>query len=147
MQLIYLDHNCYQRGFDDLSQIKILLEAIACQAIFAKAENSELKLIWSFMNEDETHLCPLPERNYEITKLSKLCKVRIGPEKKIIDKAKEYQAKSNLTSKDAIHLACAWYSTADYFLTCDNDLIKSAKKIELEFEVMNPVDYIRKVGT
>jgi predicted nucleic acid-binding protein len=146
MDLIYLDHNCYQRGFDDLSQVRILLEAIACQAIFSKAENNEVKLVWSFMNEDETMQCPFPERNYEIVKLAKLCKVRIGPEKKITDKAKEYQGKGRFSSKDALHLACAWYSSAEYFLTCDDDLLNVAGKMKLEFEVLNPVDYIREVG-
>ena len=72
--------------------------------------------------------------------------MRIGLENKIIAKAKEYQEKSKLSSKDALHVACAWFCSADYFLTCDNDLIKAAMKLNLEFEVLNPVDYIRGVG-
>lgn len=31
MDLIYLDYNCFQRRFDDASQIRIKLEALACE--------------------------------------------------------------------------------------------------------------------
>ena len=32
---------------------------------------------------------------------------------------------------------------ADFFLTCDDRLIKQAKRLQLEMEVLNPIDYIR----
>lgn len=44
MKLIYLDYNCIQRGFDDFRQIKIHLEALACQEVFARAERKEVDL-------------------------------------------------------------------------------------------------------
>ena len=43
MDLIYLDYNCFQRGFDDLRQIRIQMEALACQAIFVGAEADEVR--------------------------------------------------------------------------------------------------------
>lgn len=48
MDLIYLDYNCFQRGFDDPHHIKIQIEALACEEIFAMAEREEIRLIWSF---------------------------------------------------------------------------------------------------
>jgi hypothetical protein len=44
MEVIYLDYNCFQRGFDDPRQIKIRLEALACQEIFSKAEGKQVNL-------------------------------------------------------------------------------------------------------
>jgi hypothetical protein len=41
MDLIYLDYNCFQRGFDDFRQIRIQMESLACQEIFVKAERDE----------------------------------------------------------------------------------------------------------
>ncbi len=38
MELIYLDYNCFQRGFDDPRQMRIQMEALACQEVFLKAE-------------------------------------------------------------------------------------------------------------
>lgn len=147
--LLYLDYNCFQRGFDDPSQIRIQLEALACQEIFLMAEQEKVELVWSFMHEDETVLCPFPERKYEILKLSKLCKIRIGPTEEIYSYAKFLYRKSGLSAKDALHLASAIFVKADFFVTCDDRLIKRAKGtkgLDIEMELINPVDYIRQEG-
>lgn len=145
MDLIYLDYNCFQRGFDDPNQIKIQFEALACEEIFKKAERKEIGLVWSFMHEDENILCPLLERKLSVIHLSTICNRRIGPEDKILDRAKEFQQKVNLSSKDAIHIACADYVGCRYFITCDEVLLKRSKRLNLNIEIMNPVDYIREV--
>ena len=143
MDLIYLDYNCLQRGFDDPSQIKIQLEALACEEIFRKAENKDIRLIWSFMHEDENILCPFLERKLEVLRLFTLCKVKIGPNAEVYNIAKELQQRARLSAKDAIHLACAYYVKCKIFLTCDDELINHAKRSNLDIKVMNPVDYIR----
>ena len=119
------------------------MEALACQEVFVRAEGNEVRLVWSFMHEDETILCPFPERKYEVLRLATLCKVRVGPEQDISKHAKSLQKKGSLSAKDAIHLACAAHVNADFFLTCDDRLVKQAKALELEMALMNPVDYIR----
>jgi len=143
VDLVYLDYNCFQRGFDDPRQVRIRIEALACQEIFARAEKDRVQLVWSFMHEDETVLCPFPTRKYEALRLSTLCKVRVGPEEKIYKLAKSYQKTGGLGAKDAVHLACAAHVGARFFLTCDDRLIKQAKRLKLGIAVMNPVDYIR----
>lgn len=60
MDLIYFDYNCFQRGFDDPAELRIQMEALACQEVFTRAEQAECQLIWSFMHEDENSLRPLP---------------------------------------------------------------------------------------
>ena len=126
MDLIYLDYNCFQRGFDDPRQVRIQMEALACQEIFIRAEEDKVRLIWSFMHEDETILCPFPERKYGVLRLAVLCKVRVGPEEEVYNLAKSFQEEGRLSAKDAIHLACASYIGADAFLTCDDRLIRQA---------------------
>ena len=143
MELIYLDCNCFQRGFDDPRQVRIQMEALACQEIFVRAEGDAVRLVWSFMHEDETILCPFPERKYEVFRLAALCRVRVGPEKEIYELAQSFQKRGGLSAKDAVHLACASYIGADVFLTCDDRLIRQAKRLKLEVVVMNPVDYVR----
>ena len=142
MSLIYLDYNCFQRGFDDPQQIRIQMEALACQEIFTRAADSEIELAWSFMHEDETVLCPFPERKYEILRLATLCKLRVGPEEEIHRLAQLFHEEGRLSVKDAVHLACACYIKADFFLTCDDRLINQARRLQLEMATMNPVDYI-----
>ncbi len=143
MDLIYLDYNCFQRGFDDPAQIRIQMEAMACQEIFIRAERAECQLVWSFMHEDENLLCPFPDRKFEVMRLSTLCEVRIGPEDEIRDLALSFERKAKLSAKDAVHLACAVYAKAAVFLTCDDGLLKRAKRLKLTISLMNPVDYVR----
>ncbi len=145
MDLIYLDYNCFQRCFDDPRKIRIRLEALACEEIFRKAEKKVVRLVWSFMHEDENILCPFAERMLEVYRLSSLCKIRVGPIKEIYHIAKNFQQKAKLSSKDAVHLACAYYAKSRFFLTCDDMLIKRAKRLNIEIRVMNPVEYIREV--
>ena len=146
MDLIYLDYNCFQRGFDDPRQIKIQLEALACEEIFEKAERENIRLVWSFMHEDENIICPFTERKLTIYGLIGLCEIKIGPNKEIYRLAKNFEQTAKLSSKDAIHLACACYAKCGYFLTCDDNLIKYARRLNLGIKIMNPVEYIREVG-
>jgi len=143
MDLVYLDYNCFQRGFDDPGQVRIQMEALACQEIFMMAERNEVRLAWSFMHQDETLLCPFPARKYEALRLATLCNVRVAPKEKISQLAQPFQQSGGLSAKDAIHLACAVEIKAHYFLTCDDKLMKQAKKLNLALVLMNPVDYIR----
>ena len=93
------------------------------------------------MHEDETILCPFPDRKLEVLKLASVCKLRIGPEEGIRKLAQSLQARAAVSARDAIHLACARFCKADFFLTCDDKLLKQARKLRLE-KPLNPVEYI-----
>ena len=143
MDLIYLDYNCFQRGFDDPLQTRIQMEALACQDIFIRADAGEVQLVWSFIHQDETIICPFPERKYAVIGLASLCKIRLGPEAEIYQLAQSFQQSKNLSAKDALHFACAVHIQADFFLTCDDNLRKKAQQLNQPIAIMNPVDYIR----
>lgn len=141
MDTLYLDYNGFQRGFDNPEDPRIREEALACHEIFSRAQQNKIKLIWSFMHDDETNLCPFPERKLEVLRLSSLCKIRIGPEEEIYNLALSYQKKESLHSKDALHLACAVYAEANFFLSCDDQLVRQTRRLKLEIQSLNPVDY------
>lgn len=48
-------------------------------------------------------------------------------------------------SMDLIYLdlACAIHVKSRLYITCDDELIKRANRLNLEIKVMNPVEYIR----
>jgi predicted nucleic acid-binding protein len=145
VELLYLDYNCFQRGFDDPRQVRIQMEALACQEIFEMAEREKVQLVWSFMHEDETILCPFPARKQEAFRLSALCRVRTGPEDRIFELARAFREETSLSAKDAVHLACAVFIKAGFFVTCDDDgLVRRAKGLREALVVMNPVDYVRR---
>jgi hypothetical protein len=143
--LVYLDYNCFQRGFDDPAQVRIQMESLACQEVFARAARGEIILAWSFMHEDETILCPFPTRRQEAFRLATLCQVRVAPVEAIRTLAQSIEAQSGLSAKDALHLACAVQAEAVCFVTCDDGLIRQAKRLQLSMEILNPVDYVRQV--
>src|SRR5205807_1301849 len=97
-----------------------------------------VQLVWSFMHQDETLLCPFPARKLEASRLANLCKLRIGPSPEIRSLATDFQKLASLSAKDAIHLACAIETKANYFLTCDDRLIKRAKRLNVGLAIMNP---------
>ena len=141
---IYLDYNCFQRGFDDLTQTRIKMEAIACQEIFTQAERNKITLIWSFMHQDETLLCPFSQRKYAVLAMANVCRLKISPKVEIVELAKLFQTRTKLSSKDAIHVAAAEYIKANFFLSCDDNLIKQALKLNIQTVILNPIDYIRR---
>ena len=49
-----------------------------------------------------------------------------------------------LKAIDALHVACAEAAGSEYFLTCDDRLIKHYK--DDRFEVINPVDFVVRMG-
>ena len=51
--------------------------------------------------------------------------------------------KHGLKAIDSLHVACAESAGADYFLTCDDRLLKKQKHITVSS--MNPLDFVQKV--
>jgi hypothetical protein len=142
--LLYLDYNCFQRGFDDQRQPRIRMEATACDTIFGDAERGLVDLIWSFMHEDENRMCPFPARQEETGRLSAICSVRVGPDESIRRLAQTVMAKTGIGAKDALHLAAAHTAKAAWFVTCDDDILRKARQMPIEISIVNPVDYILK---
>jgi hypothetical protein len=101
--IVYMDHNCFQRGFDDPRQIKIQLEALACEEIFSRA-GKKIHLIWSFMHEDENMLCPFIERKLAVNSMKKLCQIHVEPVDEILEMARSYVITAHLSPKDAFML-------------------------------------------
>ena len=58
--------------------------------------------------------------------------------------------KNAVKSRDALHLACAETAVCDYFITCDDVLIKGLQRgrrvSELKVKAINPVEFMRSEG-
>ena len=147
MERLYLDYNCFQRNFNDLSQVRIQMEALACQHLFLVASANAVEIVWSFMHEDESALCPYPDRREEALKLSLLCQTKIRPSEGIRALAHSYVEQVRLSPKDALHYACAVEAEADIFLTCDDKFRKRVLAAGIGMGALNPVDYVRRRGS
>lgn len=138
---IYLDMNIYNRPFDDQSQVRIRLETIAIFSILQKIKNKELTLLWSFMIDYENGLNPYDDVRQEIELAASLAIESVTPDESVLTAAKEFESKG-IKPRDSIHLACALNGGAEYFLTCDDKLIKRASTLDINVKIISPLRFI-----
>jgi len=148
---LYFDMNIYNRIFDDQNQFRIKLETTAILSLFELIEREKYTLCWSFMLEFEIGNNPFPARRLHIQKVSAICRLRIIPVSEIRETAKHIMKHCNAQEKDALHLACAVYHDCEYFITCDDSLIKTVSNnisalghILKSTKIINPVEFLRK---
>ncbi|MBI3378036.1 MAG: PIN domain-containing protein [Nitrospirae bacterium] len=133
--------NIYNRPFDDQSQVRIRLETIAIFSILQKIKNKELTLLWSFMIDYENSLNPYDDVRQEIEMAVSLASESITPDESVLTAATEFESKG-ITPRDSMHLACALKGKAEYFLTCDDKLIKKASALGMNIKIINPLRFI-----
>lgn len=142
--------NVYNRCFDDQSQVRIRLETAAVESIFALAEGGKLTLVWSFVLEYENSLNPYENRREGVELLSRLCTDTIVPSSQIAKLARRIIKGGKVKPRDALHIACAETGGCDYFVTCDDALIRALERnrsiFKLKVKAINPIEFIRREG-
>lgn len=141
---VYLDNCCYNRPFDDQTQLRIRLEAEAKLGIQEMILEKKVELAWSYILDFENELNPFEPRKAVVQQWRTRATVDTGETKEIVQCA-EALAHTGMKSKDALHLACAISLRCDCFLTTDDQLLKKAVSIE-EIRVIDPVTFIREEG-
>jgi hypothetical protein len=139
---IYLDCCSLQRPFDDKSQPRIAVEAEAILVILTLCESNQVTLISSDVLQFEIGRIPDQGRKEESLAILKIAKekVELTPELEVL--ARRLQA-SGMQPLDALHLASASVSKADYFCTCDDKFIKKARKFGgLNIAIVSPTELI-----
>lgn len=140
---IYLDNCCFNRPFDDQSQIRIRLEAEAKLKIQADIHDGNFELVWSYILEAENMANPFEERKKAIGVWKKYSSIIIIENGIVLDKAKILN-RIGLRSKDALHLSCAISAGCKYFLTTD-DKILNKNNLIAELTLTDPMGFIKEV--
>jgi len=135
---IYLDTSVFNRIFDDQTQARIYFEATASLLIFMLIEKGYLKLVSSEVLIYENENNPYEERKLFLSSLIRKAKLFQELDEEILKRAKEIE-KLSIRGLDALHLACAERLDVDYFLTCDDKIIKKYKGV---VSVKNPVEFL-----
>ena len=138
---LYLDICCYNRPFDDQTQINIRLETEAKLHIQAGIKNEVYKSIWSYMHELENGENPYMEKQNAIA-LWKNIAVEYCPSSDYILSLGKQIMTQGIKAKDALHIACAIESGCDYFITTDKGLMNKNVNNIL---IINPIDFLREV--
>jgi predicted nucleic acid-binding protein len=144
--LVYLDTCCYGRWYDDITQIKIMLEAIAIEAIISICKYLGYSIIGSATAEIELRRINDDKKREELEK---------DYENTIVDsvplstqgyaRARELELEG-LGVMDSRHLATAETGGADFLLTTDLDFIRICTNKNLSsVRVMNPLNFLLEV--
>ncbi|MBA3047459.1 PIN domain-containing protein [Patescibacteria group bacterium] len=141
---IYLDTNIYYRGFDDQSQPRIHLESQAILTIFNAIEKKIIHLSISDILLFEISRGSKIESMQIRKSLLKLASIHIKNTKIITKQTKNITDKFNVLPADAMHLSSAQSANVDFFITCDDILIKKANRFHqaFPFVIMNPTNFI-----
>lgn len=124
--LLYLDNCCYNRPYDDQSQLKINLETQAKLYIQKLIIDNRLQLASSFMLLSENDANPHENRRRFIrTFIESYTHTFVSIER--LERIKEMAIpimRTGIKCADAYHLACAILAHSDYFLTTDKRILK-----------------------
>ena len=142
--LIYLYNCCFNRPYDDQSQFKIRIESEAKLAIQERIKNGLIELVWSFILDYENEQNIDGQKKNEIYNFERYSKIYFVGTSETEAIANKFHL-LGIGKKDSIHLACAIETKADYFITTDNGIIKKQSEIP-EISILNPVDFIIKIG-
>lgn len=134
-----MDVCCFNRPFDDQSQLMVRLETEAKLFIQERIKNGTLELVWSYMLDFENDVNPYPCRRNSIIAWKSFAMMDIEETEALLVCVKSFERRG-LKPCDALHLACAVTTSTDCFITVDKSILK--KPIH-EIAVMTPEEFIR----
>jgi predicted nucleic acid-binding protein len=135
---VYLDNCCYNRPYDDQSQLRIEIETKAKLFVQQLILDRTLELVVSYISEMENSDNPFSARRVAIQDFFQYAAVNIAESDEILITANKIK-QMGLKTKDALHLASAISAGCDYFLTTDDRILKYSEK---RIAILNPVDFV-----
>ncbi len=117
------------------------MEAMAFSMILQLVETKKIELVTSSAIAFENSRNPFPQRRKWVVSCLKLSKKNLVINTAIRKRGRELE-KQGIKPIDALHLAFAESGKVDYFLTCDDKVVKNYEGMEMG--VFNPVEFILK---
>jgi len=139
---VYLDLCIYNRPFDDQGQPRIVVETVEFMFLLEKAINKEMTIINSFVLEYENSKSPLIDRRDKIDDLLKIASEYVRYSERLENRAEEIE-KRGFMAMDALHIACAEAAKSDFFITCDELLLRKGKanKDKLKVRIVDLMEF------
>ena len=141
---IYLDNCCYNRPYDDQSQIRIHLETEAKLHIQELIKDSKLELVTSFILNYENDKNRVWHKKQAISEFmnSNGAYYVSGSNEDVLKEIAKPIMDTGVKEKDAYHVACAIMAKADFFITTDDRLLKYHTE---EVAIITPGEFIRRL--
>ena len=138
---LYLDLCCFNRPFDDQTQLLVSLQTEAKLAIQESIRNGNHTLVWSGILDLENADNPGTERKAAIAEWKILAEVDVATTT-AVEQLASALAGNGLKPMDALHVASAIKAGAGCFLTTDKQILRKMKS-DRRIQVLDPVDFIR----
>ena len=138
---VYLDNCCFNRPFDDQTQVRIKLEAEAKLKIQEEIRLGNFEVVWSYILDYENSKNPYEERRVQIQGWKKYSIQDVQENSTIIKLAKQIN-RNGLKKMDSLHIACAIESKCVYFITTDDKVLNKSEKIS-KIKVIDPFGFIK----
>ena len=139
-----MDNCCYNRPYDNQTQIRIHLETEAKLHIQDIIKNGGLELVTSYMLEYENGKNRFSHKRQAISdymSTNESCYVGIERDEEAKKIAEGIMA-TGVKAMDALHVACAILAGSDYFITTDDRLLKYQTE---KIQVVTPGEFIRRM--
>jgi hypothetical protein len=137
---LYLDICCFNRPFDDQSQLLVRLQTEAKLSVQTSIRSGEHSLVWSAILDLENLGNPDRERCLAIDAWKILAEVDVATTPAVERLAVELES-VGLKPLDALHMASAITANAHVFLTTDKGILRKMKA-ESRIAVLDPLDFI-----
>ena len=138
---VYLDNCCFNRPYDDQSQLRISIETQAKLYIQREITEGKLELVTSYVLLAENSANTVEQKKQNIKKfIDENTHIFISTSNKnaIEDKAKKIM-EQGIKFLDACHVASAIYADCDYFISTDKRLLKYHTD---EIVLINPTGFV-----
>lgn len=138
---VYLDVCTLCRPFDNQTVMRVCLETNAYYLILQAIQDSKYEMIVSPVHIEEINAITDAQAQGEISAL--LTQLGTGAQYNLVaTRARaEYLYAKKFGIADAAHVAFA-ETTSDFFISCDDRLLKKCKRESVAVEAMNPVEFV-----
>ncbi len=135
---IYLDNCCFNRPYDDQSQLMVRLETLAKLQIQSRVADGTLDLVWSYVQKYENSRNPFEAKRRAIARWEQLSAAFVEESEAIVAAATRIAA-TGVKATDALHVACAIEGGCGHFITTDKRLLKYRDE---RVVVCSPIEFI-----
>jgi predicted nucleic acid-binding protein len=142
---LYLDSCVYNRPFDFQGQERVALETSAFIYLIDKIEKENYTVIVSEALIYENDINPDEERKNRISSYFKLANEFVKVDDSDLERVKSLK-KYGFSDMDALHITLAEKCKVDYFLTCDDEIVRLYKnhRDSIKVKVSGLIEFIAK---
>lgn len=140
---LYLDTCCFNRPFDDQTQLRVRRETEAALLILESVTRGEWALIGSDAVDTEVAAIRDPERRRAVMNFARSATEHVSIDA-ALSRRQQVLESMGFGGYDSVHIACAEAAGADVLLTTDDALVRRARRLHhrLAVRVANPASWL-----